>query len=137
MSPYLASTQIELGGRCPAASAWLPPDNVLTMSTLSGDTVSSVVFLCFGLVFGLFLIGVCFVYCCLVRKHKNGQVLGQNSVGSLFNNRFVSGIASRGRFPWRGLFGSLGATVLLDDSSKAQGGPWAPPPCDEHSPETL
>ena len=68
------------------------------MSTLSGDSVSSVVRLCFGLASGLFLIGVCFVFCCLVRKYKNGQVL----LGSLFSNCFVSGIASRGRFPWRG-----------------------------------
>ena len=36
-----------------------------------------------------------------------------------------------------GVFGPLGTTVPWGVSPKGQGGPWAPPPCCDNSPETL
>ena len=101
---------------------------------ISGDSVSFVARLCFGLVSDLFSIGVCFVIYSLVREFKNGQVLGQNSWGRCFVLAVCQVLHFGGGS--RGGGGSLEPSVpqSLDDSSRVQGGPWAPPPCNEHFP---
>ena len=68
---------------------------------------------------------------------ENGQVLGQNSWGRCSVLALCQVLHLGGGSRGGGFFGTLGATVPLDDSSRMQGGPWAPPPCNEHSPGTL
>ena len=102
-----------------------------------GESISYVARFCFGLVFGLFSIGVCFVICGLVRESKDGQVLGQNSWDRCFVLALCQVLHLGGGSRGGGFFGTRGATVPLDDSSRVQGGPWAPPPCNEHSPGNL
>ena len=109
------------GGRNPAASAWLPPSNVLERTGVFPESVSYGVRVCFGLVSGLFSFGVCFVICGLVKESKNGQALGHNSWGRKFVLALCQVLHLGGGSRGGGIFGTLGATV----------------PCNEHSPGNL
>ena len=103
---------------------------------VSGDSVSYVAHLCLGLVSGRYSMVSALTPAVLFGNPRTAKcwdrTLGVVALYSLCVRYCISG-GSRGG----GLFGTLGATVPLDDSSRVQGGPWAPPPCNDHSPGTL
>ena len=79
---------------------------------------------------------------CLAWKVVEAEVdrlrAGPHLLGSLLCvGHFDCYCVSRGGSRSGGVFGPLGIAVPWSDSPEGQGGPWAPPPCGDNSPETL
>ena len=71
------------------------------------------------------LSGLLLIWCCGSKRPAKSRDL---LLGSLLCVRSVLGFAFGSSSGGGGSFGSLGATDPWNDSPRARGGPWAPPP---------
>ena len=89
------------------------------------------------LLFGLCRAFVQYLCSSIVREKGCRPSAGTASWGSSSVSVKCSCFAFWGRFPGQGVLWNPRVPVPQNDSQDSRGGPWAPPPCDEHSPETL